>query len=582
MGTVRTLTVAAVAGLVDTDFRDITIAGAAAPISGTRVGDCGGNSGITFDAPKTVYHTLPGAINWSDVGWSTTNGGSPLINNMPLPQDTATINNNGRASNVTFDNAWNLGTLDMSSRTVSLLVSTSNGPFIYSSWTNSSAIIMAGAGALTFMGRGTQTLTSSGTVFVQSVTVNNISGTVRLADDYSNPPSTTTLTSGTLDLNSHTASTLIFSSSVANTRTIAFGSSGKIVVTGNNATVLSLSTSTGLTTTGSKRVEANFVGSVGTRTFTGGSTGATESTVIDLFVTAGTDTLALTATQFYGTLDFTGFAGTLSNAANTLFRNLNIPAAMTVAAGASVYTFAATSGTKTITMNGHVAIGLAFTFNGIGGTWQLQDALTTTGTITLTNGSLDFNGKTLTCGAISTSNSNTRTLAVGSATSVITGSGAAAFNAGTATGLTVTGAGIISMTSSSAKTFAGGGGTYPFTLNQGGSGALTISGSNTFLGLSNSVQPATITLTAGTTQNLTNFSLGGTMGNLITLGSTTTSQANLRKTSGTVLADYLAYSYTNVGGGAIWTTTLNSVDNGNNTGWNLKGHKMLRLSGGFY
>jgi hypothetical protein len=50
IGTTRTLTCAAVASLTDIDFRDITIAGAAAPVSGTRLGDCKGNSGITFDA----------------------------------------------------------------------------------------------------------------------------------------------------------------------------------------------------------------------------------------------------------------------------------------------------------------------------------------------------------------------------------------------------------------------------------------------------------------------------------------------------------------------------------------------------
>jgi hypothetical protein len=45
IGTTRTLTCAAVDTLTDIDFRDITIAGAAAPVSGTRLGDCKGNSG---------------------------------------------------------------------------------------------------------------------------------------------------------------------------------------------------------------------------------------------------------------------------------------------------------------------------------------------------------------------------------------------------------------------------------------------------------------------------------------------------------------------------------------------------------
>jgi len=68
LGTTRTLTCAAVATLTDIDFRDITIAGAAAPVSGTRLGDCKGNSGITFPAAKTVYWNLAGSNNWSATG----------------------------------------------------------------------------------------------------------------------------------------------------------------------------------------------------------------------------------------------------------------------------------------------------------------------------------------------------------------------------------------------------------------------------------------------------------------------------------------------------------------------------------
>jgi len=60
--TTRTLTCASFSA-TDADFRDITIAGAAAPASGTRLGDCKGNSGITFDAAKTVYYATTGGGN---------------------------------------------------------------------------------------------------------------------------------------------------------------------------------------------------------------------------------------------------------------------------------------------------------------------------------------------------------------------------------------------------------------------------------------------------------------------------------------------------------------------------------------
>jgi hypothetical protein len=57
VGTTRTLTVGTLSA-DDCDFRDITIAGTAAGGSPTRAGDCGGNSGVTFPAPKTVYWNL--------------------------------------------------------------------------------------------------------------------------------------------------------------------------------------------------------------------------------------------------------------------------------------------------------------------------------------------------------------------------------------------------------------------------------------------------------------------------------------------------------------------------------------------
>jgi hypothetical protein len=57
-GTARTLTCAAIAATTDVDFRDITIAGAHGTLSGTRLGDCGGNTNITFGAGANKYWNL--------------------------------------------------------------------------------------------------------------------------------------------------------------------------------------------------------------------------------------------------------------------------------------------------------------------------------------------------------------------------------------------------------------------------------------------------------------------------------------------------------------------------------------------
>ncbi|MBV5344050.1 MAG: hypothetical protein JZU63_00150, partial [Rhodoferax sp.] len=92
LGTTRTLTVGTLSAN-DCDFRDITIAGTAAGGSPTRAGNCGGNSGVTFPAAKTVYWNLAGTQNWSADGWATTSGGVPATNNFPLAQDTAVFDN---------------------------------------------------------------------------------------------------------------------------------------------------------------------------------------------------------------------------------------------------------------------------------------------------------------------------------------------------------------------------------------------------------------------------------------------------------------------------------------------------------
>jgi hypothetical protein len=127
------------------------------------------------------------------------------------------------------------------------------------------------------------------------------------------------------------------------------------------------------------------------------------------------------------------------------------------------------------------------------------------------------------------------------------------------------------MTSASAKAFAGGAKTWP-TLNQGGSGALTIQQSNTFANISNTVQPATVTLTAGTTQTVSAFSLAGTAGNLITLNTSSAgTQATLSDSSGIVSVSFVSVKDINATGGAIWDapTTNGNIDAGNNIGWNF-------------
>lgn len=385
LGTSRTLTCASVS-LTDTDFRDITIAGAASPASGTRLGDCKGNSGITFDAAKTVYYRQTGSANWGATSWSATSGGALDATQFPLAQDTAIFpaaTYPASGSTTTINAAYNIGTIDMSLRTSNTmtLATSTNNLVVIGNWVNGTGITLSGTGALSFAGRTAQQITSASKTFTQLININTPNGSVTLQDALTQSSTNfTQIVNGTLDLN-------------------------------------------------------GFTYTVGTR--------------------------------------FTTLAGTKN---------------------------------------------------------------------------LTFNGGTLVCPDPNTTS----------------------FNNNAPTGFTTTagtGTGTISMTAATAKTFVGGGSTFNCTLQNAGAGALTITGSNTFTSISNSVQPTTFTFTAGTTTTVTNWNVNGTAGNLVTIGSATAASHTLSKASGTVSSDYLSISRSTATGGATWYAGANSTDGGNNSGW---------------
>jgi hypothetical protein len=582
VGTTRTLTCAAIASMTDVDFQDITIAGAHGTLSGTRLGDCKGNTNITFGAGKTVYYRQTGSADWGASGsgsWSATSGGALDLTQFPLAQDTAvfpaaTYPTSGATT--TINSGYNIGTIDMSLRTLNTmtLATSSNNLAIYGNWINGTGITISGTGVITVIGRTTQTIRSEAKSFTQPITINSLSGSVTLQDALTTGTGvTTTLTNGTLDIQSYTLSTGLFSSSNSNTRTIAFGT-GNITCTGTG-TAWTTSTATNLTTTGTPVVNVTSVGSTAINVYAGQPS---EANSISFNFTGGTYALLfgyLTGTPAVRNLNFTGYAGTftIDVGANTVvYGNLTVSSGMTVASSTATMTFGATSGTKTITTNARTLDFALITFNGVGGTFQLQDALTmgSTRTATLTNGTLDLNGFTYTVGTSFTTATGTKNLTFNGGTLVCPAATTTAFNNASPTGFTTTagtGTGTISMTAATAKTFVGAGSTFNCTINQGGAGALTITGSNTFSNITNTVQPASILFTAGTTSTFSNFSLSGTSGNLITIGSVTAASHTLSKASGTVSSDFLSISRSTATGGAGWYAGANSTDGGNNTGW---------------
>lgn len=519
--TQRTLTVATVATLSDVDFKDIVAAGASGTWSGTRLGNGLNNSNITFGAGKTVYWNLVAGGNWSSVAWATSSGGAVDVNNFPLAQDTCIIENTGlnTSATITLNNAWWIGTLDISSRTNAMTLAQNGNTWIYKDIIFSSAVTQTGNNAWNLTGySAVQNITTAGVTITSYFIDYNPSG-IKLIDNYtSNNTTAHRLDFGTLDLNDKTLTCAAFSSSNSNTRAIAFGT-GNITVTGNAAQVWNMQTATNFTYTGTPTVNATYSGSTGTRLiYHGSSGGSSPANAISVNVSAGSDTVTLN--YEFKNIDFTGFTGTLSNTIRGISGNVKFVSGMTLTAGAVATTFSGTSGTQQVITNGQT-LDFPITQNGIGGTVQLQDALTmgSTRAYTLTNGTLNVNSKTLTTGAFSSSNSNARTVAMGTNGNITVNGGN--WTATTSTNLSLTGTGTIDMTYGSSKTFAGGDKTYPYTLNQGGSGTLTITGANTFANISNTVQPATITFPAATTTSVQNFTVSGTAGNLVTLNSST-------------------------------------------------------------
>jgi len=573
-GTARTLTVSSSVSIGVVDFRDITFAGLYAPYSSTYSGDCGGNSGLTFPAAKTVYWNLAGTQNWSATGWATSSGGTPAAANFPLAQDTVIFDNTGSVGTVTIDKNWNIGTVDMSGRTSAMTLVISTSPIIYGLWGNGSGTTLSGTGTLTFSNRSTKTINSAGKTFTQLMIIDAPGGGVQLltnnltssAGDY-----TLTLTRGTLDLNNLTFSGSSFYSSNSNTRTIAFGTSGQITCTGSTGWFTGIVTN--LTVTGTAVVNL-------TSASTAASTGSpTEANAISFNITNYTGTTL----SFPGTIggafksvNFTGSTGTWLNfngvnGGVTCYGNVTLATGMTTGTQTASLTFAATSATNTITTNG-VTINFPIIINGSGLTVTPIGALTSSSSITLTNGVFGYPSTSYALTVSSFTAAAGNGIYYGSGTWTITGS---TFTLSGTPSFTSSSTGHrISMTSASTKTFVGAtsGGFTNTILEQAGAGTLTISGTNTFADIQASSLPSTIIFPASVTTTVSAFTAKGTAGNLLTLQSSSSgSQFTLSKSSGIVLVDYLSLKDSNAIGGAQWRAGLNSTIVSNVSGWLLFG-----------
>jgi hypothetical protein len=256
-----------------------------------------------------------------------------------------------------------------------------------------------------------------------------------------------TYTLGTVNLSTFTFSSTTLVSSNTNTRVLNFGT-GNITLTGNNTTIWNAGNMTNFSHTGTPTVNCTYSGSTGTRTISAGGTGGTEANALNFNISAGTDIVSFTGVANRN-VNFTGFSGSVANAARFFYGNIITSTGMTWTAGAAATTLSGT-GIQQITTAGKT-LDFPLTQNGVGGTVQLQDNLTmgSTRTYTLTNGTLVLNNLTLSTGLFASTNSNTRVIAFGTGNITTIGSGTVWTTAST-TGFSYTGTPTVNISNNSA------------------------------------------------------------------------------------------------------------------------------------
>ena len=581
-----TITCAALGTFEYCDFANIIIAGAGGTLTGTNLGDGGGNTNITFPAAKTVYAVSGGSYFYNNI-WATTSGGTASLSNFPLAQDTIVIDNNSLSSLYSLEQ-WSIGNIDGSNRTTSINFKSYSGWTIFGNVTyptyttnNTSTGIVwfyAAAGKTININFNPSYQSSETYSFYGAGTVKFISdtNTRHYSQDY-----------GSVDLNNTTFTCQYMSIGyfTSYTKSLAFGSSGKFVLLGGNTSGLASIGSGDITLSGSKLIEIDTTYSYFSyyTIACGGGTSTPIENKFNFNIKNVTGTY-LNIGGFPDSIDFTGFSQSWRvNADVNIGGDLTLsPTATQIVSGTSdIYLGKRTSGSGTtravqnITSNGASLYGTnLYFYSAVDGTFVFQDAFLWqgSGSVYINRGSLDLNGNTVTSPyPVYATSGYANNLTFNGGTLVCAASGSFAFDNQNSSNFTTTagtGVGSISLTSSSSKTFDGGGAIYNCTINQGGSGAMTITGNNTFDNITNTVQPCSINFGSTTTTFLSGFSLAGTPGNLVRIYSSFSTHT-LSKASGNVDVSYLEIEDSNATGGAKWQALLSNgnVNSGNNSGW---------------
>lgn len=152
---------------------------------------------------------------------------------------------------------------------------------------------------------------------------------------------------------------------------------------------------------------------------TGGASAPTSSDDVFLDANSGSVTVTCTVNPVCRNLDCTGFTGTLTGSSDNLkiYGNMTLGSGMT-STMTSQFEFSATDTGHTITTNGVSLINIP-RFYGLGGGWTLQDDLTTTNDVDIYFGTLNTNGKTVSCNNLYSDNTTVGGLILGSSTIIL-------------------------------------------------------------------------------------------------------------------------------------------------------------------
>jgi len=362
VGTPRTITcTGASVNYSNVDFQDITIVNGTLGTN-TSVGDCGGNTGITFTGSVDQHWTNASSGSWSvSTNWTS---------RVPLPQDNVFMDKAfGTSQTVTADMPRLGKSIDWTGATwtTALTYSSSMVNSIYGSLTLISNLTLGTTYDWTLAGRGSFTIKTNGvTLKGLNAYIKAPTGTYQVLDTLTVSSSTLLfINNGTLDTNNQAVN--LTQVTVSSGATITLGSSLVTLIGGGNQWTMSGNINAGTSTIKMSETANNVL------IFAGGS-----KTYNNIYFSRGASTGSITIT---GSNTFNDFKDDGTGAHSIIFPN-------------------STTTVSTFTVNGTNPNLISLTRTGASGHWTLSAS---TGTIScnyiqpsngITTGGATFNAYT--------------------------------------------------------------------------------------------------------------------------------------------------------------------------------------------